>query len=79
IFHRWTTLKTAADVGATVKIPDIVENTLQIPMTGEQEAIYEELRKRAQELSSKDALTVDENGHITNEKPDDFIFSIIRD
>ncbi|EPV2601645.1 helicase-related protein, partial [Salmonella enterica subsp. enterica serovar Schwarzengrund] len=62
-----------------VKIPDIVENTLQIPMTGEQEAIYEELRKRAQELSSKDALTVDENGHITNEKPDDFIFSIIRD
>ncbi|HFZ2373292.1 TPA: SNF2-related protein [Escherichia coli] len=79
IFHRWTTLKTAADVGATVKIPDIIENTLQIPMTGEQETAYEELRKRAQELSRNDELTVDENGHITNDKPDDFIFSIIRD
>ncbi|HCS6315415.1 TPA: DEAD/DEAH box helicase family protein [Escherichia coli] len=79
IFHRWTTLKTASDVGATVKIPDIVENTLQIPMTPEQQAAYEELRKRAQELSRGDDVTVDDEGNITRGKPDDFIFSIIRD
>lgn len=89
IFHRWTTLKTAADVGATVKIPDIEERTIQIPMTQAQQEAYEELRKRAQELSSQ-TETIDvtaADGTTTqmmrikgpNEKPDDFIFSIIRD
>jgi len=89
IFHRWTTLKNAADVGETVKIPDLEENTLSIPMTDEQAEIYETLRKRAQELSSpvKTVVINDENGvpqeyhsiKDPNEKPDDFIFSIIRD
>lgn len=89
IFHRWTTLKSAADVGETVKIPDLEENTLSIPMTDEQAEVYETLRKRAQELSSsvKKETVIDENGvaqelisfKSPNEKPDDFIFSIIRD
>lgn len=89
IFHRWTTLKNAADVGATVKIPDLEESTLQIPMTTEQEAAYEELRKRAQELSSvtETVEVTDKDGNVTQmarikgpgEEPDDFIFSIIRD
>ncbi|MDV1094927.1 SNF2-related protein [Raoultella ornithinolytica] len=89
IFHRWTTLKNVADVGATVKIPDIEENTLQIPMTGEQEAAYEDLRKRAQELTSNTETVevMGKDGQMTTmirikgpgEKPDDFIFSIIRD
>lgn len=89
IFHRWTTLKNAADVGATVKIPDIEENTLQIPMTDEQEAAYEDLRKRAQELTSNTETVevMGKDGQMTTmtrikgpgEKPDDFIFSIIRD
>lgn len=89
IFHRRTTMKNAADVGATVKIPDIEENTLSIPMTGEQEAAYEDLRKRAQELNSgtETIEVMGEDGEMTtatrvkgpNEKPDDFIFSITRD
>jgi hypothetical protein len=89
IFHRWTTMKTATDVGATVKLPDIEEHTLQIPMTAEQDSAYEELRKRAQELSSgsETVVVTNDDGSVTTatrikgpgEKPDDFIFSIIRD
>jgi hypothetical protein len=71
IFHRWTTLKTAKDVSDTVRIPELDERNVPVPMTAKQAEIYEELRQRADALSK-------------GEKPDegeesDSIFSIIRD
>lgn len=70
IFHRWTTMKTAKDVSSEIEIPDVVAHTEIVPMTEYQEAVYEELRKRADDLSK---ATTEE------EKLEDSIFSIIRD
>lgn len=71
IFHRWTTLKTAQDVSDTVKIPELDERNIPVPMTSEQGAIYEELRQRADDLS---------NGNSDDDEDErDSIFSIIRD
>jgi len=71
IFHRWTTLKTAKDVSDTVKIPELDERNIPVPMTAKQAEIYEELRQRADALSKGETPDEDE------EK--DSIFSIIRD
>ncbi|WP_147200811.1 SNF2-related protein [Pantoea sp. CCBC3-3-1] len=72
IFHRWTTLKTAADVAEQVKIPDLVESTAEAPMSPDQFVVYEELRERAEKLSK---------GQDDDEDPEnkDTIFGIIRD
>lgn len=78
IFHRWTTLKTSADVAEQVKIPELDEHTADAPMSEEQMAIYEELRVRAEKLSQgeTDKLTKDADGNLV---PPDSIFAIIRD
>lgn len=72
IFHRWTVLKTAKDVSDTVKIPELDESNVVVPMTDEQAVVYEQLRKRADALSKG----VDAEGE---EEEKDSIFSIIRD
>ncbi|PLR29312.1 helicase SNF2, partial [Chimaeribacter californicus] len=77
IFHRWTTLKTSADVAAQVKIPELDEKVVEAPMSVDQAAHYEELRARAERLSADpEGVELDENG---NELPKDTIFGIIRD
>ena len=86
IFHRWTTLKTAKDVSAQVKIPEVKELNQKVPLTQYQQETYEYLRERAQALS--DDPPVDENGDPKVmfdsrgnpiEQGQDAIFSIIRD
>lgn len=78
IFHRWTTLKTAADVSEEVKIPELEEQTAEAPMSEAQAEKYEMLRERAEKLSlgETDKFTEDENGNLI---PPDSIFAIIRD
>lgn len=78
IFHRWTTLKTSADVAQEVKIPELEENTAEAPMSTEQAEKYEELRERAEKLSAgqTDKITKDDDGNLI---PPDSIFAIIRD
>ncbi|MBU2968710.1 hypothetical protein KO527_05030 [Pseudoalteromonas sp. C2R02] len=70
LFHRWVIAKEAKDVKADVVIPDKVNEHHKIPLNEEQEALYEELRERADNLLDAE----DEEGN-----PTDFIFSIIRD
>ncbi|MGJ0637711.1 SNF2-related protein [Xenorhabdus bovienii] len=70
IFHRWATLKNAKDVSSEVAIPDVVAHTESVPMTEYQQAVYEELRQRADDLSKEEKK---------EDKPADSIFSIIRD
>lgn len=80
IFHRWTTLKSAADVKDSVKIPGLDEKTVGVPMTRDQKELYEELRVRASRIGQKE--TVQDNGDGTMsivQNDDDFIFSVIRD
>lgn len=72
LFHNKTTLKTAKDVSDTVKIPELDEHNVQVPMTDEQGEIYEVLRKRADDLSN--GKTKDDGAEAR-----DSIFSIIRD
>lgn len=81
IFHRWTTLKTAKDVKESVKIPDLNEINVDVPLTTEQMEIYEELRQRAAKIGQKEAFERLEDGtvSVTPNKNDDFIFSVIRD
>lgn len=81
IFHRWTTLKTAQDVKESVKIPDLNEINVDVPLTQEQVDIYEELRQRAAKIGQKDVIERNEDGtiSITANNNDDFIFSVIRD
>lgn len=86
IFHRWTTLKTAKDVSAQVKIPEVKEHTQTVPMTQQQADIYEELRERAQAMSETppldengdEKILLDKNG-VPIEAGSDSIFSVIRD
>ncbi|EBQ9479137.1 helicase [Salmonella enterica subsp. enterica serovar Kokomlemle] len=81
IFHRWTTLKTAEDVKDTVEIPELDERQQDAPLTDEQLAAYEDLRKQAEAAANADkgmATIVGEDGTITQEKTRP-IFSIIRD
>ncbi|WP_074024517.1 N-6 DNA methylase [Xenorhabdus eapokensis] len=66
LFHRWATLKDAKDVSNEVAVPTVDPRTESVPMTEYQQAVYEELRQRADALSKGD-------------KPTDSIFSIIRD
>lgn len=81
IFHRWTTLKTAQDVKESVKIPDLKENNVDVPLTAEQQTLYEELRERAARIGQKESIERNEDGSVTvtENQDDDFIFSVIRD
>lgn len=81
IFHRWTTLKTAADVKESVKIPDLDEKTVEVPLTEEQQNLYEELRERASRIGQKQTIVQNDDGSVTIQpnKDEDFIFSVIRD
>lgn len=88
IFHRWTTMKTAADVSNDVKIPELDEKTVEVPLSAEQAMYYEELRMRAEALSAKNdpiasaaaALVEIRDGKGELVDPDtDSVFSIIRD
>jgi N12 class adenine-specific DNA methylase len=88
IFNRWTTMKTAQDVSNQVKIPDLEELIQNVPLTAEQQGVYEELRLRAMKLSKPESMVFDQHGNeillrdgqgnlIDAEK--DSVFSIIRD
>lgn len=86
IFHRWTTLKTAKDVSAQVKIPEVKEQNQIVPLTQYQRDTYDFLRERAQQLSENPP--VDENGDPKVlydsrgniiDPAEDSVFSIIRD
>lgn len=81
IFHRWTTLKSAADVKDSVKIPGLDEKTVSVPMTREQQALYEELRVRASRIGQKQVIEQNDDGtvSISDNDDEDFIFSVIRD
>jgi len=84
IFHRWTTLKTAKDVSAEVKIPDVKEINQVVPMTDLQRDTYEELRTRAQYLSENPPTDANGNPTVLLDKDGqpierDSIFAIIRD
>ncbi|WP_340615866.1 SNF2-related protein [Xenorhabdus entomophaga] len=80
LFHRWATLKEAKDVANEVAIPDVVPQTESVPMTAYQQAVYEELRLRADALSkSKEEKERDARYDGYEEKPEDSIFAIIRD
>lgn len=79
IFHRWASLKTAADVAEDVKIPELAEHTREAPMSDEQAVVYDQLRERAERLADEnktEGVAVDKDG---NEVPKDSIFAIIRD
>lgn len=80
IFHRWTTLKSAADVKDSVKIPALDEKTVGVPMTREQLEMYEELRVRASRIGQKEIIEDNGDGTVSVRANDeDFIFSVIRD
>lgn len=91
IFHRWTVMKTAQDVSSDVKIPELDEKSVEVPLSREQMEVYETLRARADALSnvnnplaqvlggnSDDTPLLDANGNEINPE-DDSTFSIIRD
>jgi N12 class adenine-specific DNA methylase len=77
LFHRHVNLKTAKDVSETVAIPDIVDVEQECPMTDEQQAIYEELRVRAEELSK--LTQADKELMLAQGIPVDSVFRIIRE
>lgn len=80
IFHRWTTLKSAADVKDSVKIPGLDEKTVGVPMTRQQQEMYEELRVRASRIGQKEIIEDNGDGTVSVRANDeDFIFSVIRD
>jgi SNF2 family DNA or RNA helicase len=71
-----------------VKIPDLEELIQNVPLTTEQQGVYEELRLRAMKLSNPESMVFDQHGNeillrdgqgnlIDAEK--DSVFSIIRD
>lgn len=70
LFHRHCNLKSAQDVSDEVKVPDLEEHQIEIPMTEEQEAIYEGLRARAEAISEPSE---------DDDTPKESIFSIIAD
>ncbi|MCT7013838.1 hypothetical protein, partial [Salmonella enterica] len=81
IFHRWTTLKTAEDVKDTVEIPELDERQQDAPLTDEQLAAYEELRKQAEAAAKANngMATIEQEDGTTTEEKARPIFSIIRD
>lgn len=58
LFHRWVNLKDAKSVQETVQIPKLIESKVNVPLSEEQQAIYEELRQKADALNDN-VKTVD--------------------
>ncbi len=74
IFHRWTSLKTSADVSNDVIIPNLIEENEEAPMSAEQSHIYEKLRRRAEILSNPER-----SNNKQDDEKEDSTFAIIRD
>lgn len=83
LFHRWVNLKNAKDVSETVKIPKLEELKVNVQLTDEQQAIYEELREKADALNEKvkvEQVTLPDGTTAQMDVPNgDTIFGIIRD
>ncbi len=83
LFHRWVNLKNAKDVSETVKIPKLEESKVNVQLTDEQQAIYEELREKADALNEKvkvEQVTLPDGSVAQMDVPNgDTIFGIIRD
>lgn len=83
LFHRWVNLKSANDVNETVKIPKLEEHKITVQLTEEQQAIYEELREKADALNEDtktEEVTLPDGSTATMDVPNgDTIFGIIRD
>lgn len=75
IVNRYMTMEDVKSVGKDVTIPDLDAHTFDVQMNEEQEALYEELRQRADAISNPDAP---ENQEIVEQYPDDTIFGLIR-
>ncbi|QFT40027.1 MULTISPECIES: SNF2-related protein [unclassified Vibrio] len=75
IVNRYMTMEDAKSVGADVHIPDLVAAQTVVQMNSEQEALYEELRQRADAISNPDK---EENQEIIEQFPDDTVFGLIR-
>lgn len=82
LFHRWVNLKNANDVNETVKIPKLEENKVNVGLTDEQAAIYEELRQKADALNEDvktEQITLPDGSTAMVDVPnDDTTFGIIR-
>ncbi len=75
IVNRYMTMEDVKSVGKDVTIPELDEHTFDVQMNDEQEALYEELRQRADALSNPDKP---ENQEIIEQYPNDTIFGLIR-
>ncbi|HHX8374133.1 TPA: SNF2-related protein [Vibrio alginolyticus] len=75
IVNRYMTIEDAKSVGANVHIPDLISQQSVVQMNSEQEALYEELRQRADAISNPDK---DENQEIVEQYPNDTVFGLIR-
>ncbi|WP_029831783.1 SNF2-related protein, partial [Vibrio parahaemolyticus] len=75
IVNRYMTIEDAKSVGANVHIPDLISQQSFVQMNSEQEALYEELRQRADAISNPDK---DENQEILEQYPNDTVFGLIR-
>ena len=75
IVNRYMTMEDAKSVGAEVHIPDLIAATSKVQMNDEQEALYEELRHRADAISNPDEP---ENQEIVEQYPNDTVFGLIR-
>lgn len=75
IVNRYMTMEDAKSVGADVHIPDLLSATSEVQMNDEQEALYEELRQRADAISNPDKP---ENQELVEQYPNDTVFGLIR-
>ncbi|HCG7330457.1 TPA: Eco57I restriction-modification methylase domain-containing protein [Vibrio parahaemolyticus] len=75
IVNRYMTMEDIKSVGSDVTIPELDASTFDVQMNEEQEALYEELRQRADAISNPDKL---ENQEIVEKYPNDTIFGLIR-
>ena len=83
LFHRWVNLKSANDVNETVKIPKLEESKVNVQLTNEQQAIYEELRVKADALNDdvkmQEVTLPDGTVVLMEVANEDTTFGIIRD
>lgn len=75
IVNRYMTMEDVKSVGKDVTIPELDSHTFDVQMNSEQNALYEELRQRADAISNPDKT---ENQEIIEKYPNDTIFGLIR-
>ncbi|UTZ44625.1 SNF2-related protein [Vibrio campbellii] len=75
IVNRYMTMEDVKSVGSDVSIPELDASTFDVQMNEEQEALYEELRQRADAISNPDSP---ENQEIVEKYPNDTVFGLIR-